>query len=214
MFKLYGSIENDDVIEFEGQSYDMDMSFDNVLHVIDILSDTEEDDLFKIQITICLLLDWGMDDLEHYPFDVQWQLFEQLMDHLNMVGGDADDAEGAGQQVMDYTQDAEAIYASFFYAYKLDLFEEQGRLHYKKFVALLQHLHKDTAFKEIVGYRTMKIPTEKEASKDYIKHLRKMKRLYKLKSKDTDTASEAEARDERLSAIGARFKSKKRREDT
>lgn len=207
MFKLYGSIEEDDVIEFEGQSYAVDMAFDTVLHVIDILSDPEEDEMFKVNLTICLMLDWDMEDLDSYSFEALWQLFESLMHRINLNGDDDESGEADSQQrVMDYTQDAEAIYASFFYAYKLDLFEQQGKLHYRKFIALLQHLHKDTAFKEIVGYRTMKVPSKKEASDDYIKHIKKMKRLYRLE--EADSATEQEDRDARLSAIGNRYKSK------
>jgi hypothetical protein len=84
------------------------------------------------------------------------------------------------KKIFDYRKDAELIYASFFAVYKLDLFELQGKLHWKKFQALMMHLDDNSPFKQVIGYRTMKVPTEKEATKEYIQHVRKMKRIYAL----------------------------------
>jgi Bacteriophage Gp15 protein len=86
----------------------------------------------------------------------------------------------------DFVKDAELIYASFFAVYKLDLFELQGKLHWRKFEALLLHLDDNSPFKQIIGYRTMKIPTEKQASKEYIQHVRKMQQLYSLEDGPKD----------------------------
>ncbi|MCD3500779.1 bacteriophage Gp15 family protein, partial [Streptococcus equi subsp. equi] len=63
----------------------------------------------------------------------------------------------------------ELIFASFFQSYHLDLFEQQGKLHWRKFMSLLMNLHKDTPFKEVVSYRVMKVPNKDEASEEYIK---------------------------------------------
>src|SRR5690625_3825659 len=88
------------------------------------------------------------------------------------------------EKAYDLVQDAEYIYASFMHTYHIDLFEQQGKLHWKKFKALLNGLGEDTIFSRIVGIRTADLPTGKGTSKER-ERLRKLKRKYALKEDDT-----------------------------
>lgn len=182
MFSLSEHI--DDVIDFGGEERAIDMSFDNIINVQNLILDPEEDDYFKVVMSVTLLLDEDYEALmELFDFEYIYDTFELLLEHIGFKNKD-DDTEGSSnksaERVFDYKQDAGAIFASFFHAYKLDLIEQRGRLHYFKFKALLENLPEDTAHSKIIGYRTMKVPSQKEASKDYISHVRKMKRLYRL----------------------------------
>ena len=49
--------------------------------------------------------------------------------------------------------DGEYIFASFMQAYQMDLIEEQGKLHWKKFNALLSGLPDGTKFVEVMKIR-------------------------------------------------------------
>ncbi len=61
--------------------------------------------------------------------------------------------------VMDYLQDSEAIVASFWQAYGLDL-EQTTSLHWWTFLALLKNLPSETMFQKIVSLRTRKLPAK------------------------------------------------------
>jgi hypothetical protein len=103
-------------------------------------------------------------------------LFKYLMKEF--IGIDVDKQEENQTKTFDFTKDAEIIYASFFSEYHMDLVEMQGILHWNKFIALLNYLDDESKFKQIVGIRTMKVPSSQEASQEYIDHIRKMKDTY------------------------------------
>lgn len=77
--------------------------------------------------------------------------------------------------------DAEYIYASFMQAYGIDLIEQQGKLHWFKFQALLSGLPKDTKFCEIVSIRQWKKPNKNDTE---AKQMAKLKDYYKLPDDD------------------------------
>lgn len=184
MFSLSEHI--DDSIVFDGQAYDLDMSFDNVINVQNLLL-SDEDNYFKVIMSVVLMTDIEFDVLAEYDFDQVYEMFEHLLEHIGF-GNSKDKSEtgstGQNKKVFDYKQDAEAIYASFFYAYSVDLIDLRGKLHYKKFKALLENLPEDATMSKIIGYRTMKVPSQKESSKEYINHVKKMKQLYRLDGGD------------------------------
>src|SRR5690606_36784562 len=66
--------------------------------------------------------------------------------------------QGSEKPPYDLEKDAEYIYASFMYDYGIDLFEQQAKLHWRKFKALLVGLSDDSMFKRVVAIRTMEVP--------------------------------------------------------
>lgn len=182
MFSLSEHI--DDVIDFGGEQHAIDMSFDNIINVQNLILDEDEDSYFKVIMAVTLLLDVEFETLiDNFDFDYLYDIFEELLNLIGFINKESDSDGDAGaptKKVFDYKQDSEAIFASFFYAYNLDLIEAKGQLHYFKFKALLENLPEDASLSKIIGYRTMKIPTQKESSKEYISHIKKMKQLYKL----------------------------------
>ncbi|WP_369350391.1 Gp15 family bacteriophage protein [Streptococcus hillyeri] len=189
-----------DTFEFGGHIVAVDLAFDVVLRVMELLADEEVDDYAKIVWTLDMLLPYF--DRTELSFDEEFELFEYILKTFIYEQED-DDGLGGGTQTktMDFEKDAELIFASFFQSYHLDLFEQQGKLHWLKFMSLLMNLHKDTPFKEVVSYRVMKVPNKDEASEEYIKHVKKMKRLYSLE----DEAEYQVKNDDKLSALAARF---------
>lgn len=179
----------EDTVSFLDQEYDIDMSFNNVIDVQALII-SEEDSYFKVLMTVTLLIDVPFENLIDIEFEQVYEVFDALIIYLGFKEPDegasniSEDPDSSSKKTFDYKQDAEAIYASFFYAYKLDLRKLRNKMHYFEFKALLMNLPEDAPFSKIVGYRTMKIPTEREAGKDYIKHVRKMKRIYRLEGED------------------------------
>lgn len=179
---------HDNSFKFKGKTFNCDMAFDNVLNFFALLNDKSLSDDEKIFIAIEILVIESA-DLEIDSYEEQYALFKYLLKHF--IDIDLDEKKEKGDNDMndegqpsvksfDYQKDAELIFASFYRAYRIDLFKEQGKLHWKKFTALLINLDDDTAFKKVIGYRMMKIPTTKEASNEYISHIRQMKNKYSL----------------------------------
>jgi hypothetical protein len=73
--------------------------------------------------------------------------------------------------------DAEYIYASFMQAYGIDLIEQQGKLHWHKFQALLAGLPEDTKFRQVVSIRMWKKPSKHDTEE---KQMMKLKDVYRL----------------------------------
>src|SRR5690625_1400472 len=89
------------------------------------------------------------------------------------------------EKIFDFVQDAEFIYASFMHTYQIDLFEQQGKLHWKKFKALLNGLSEDSIFSRVVGIRTAELPTGKGMAKER-ERLRKLKQKFAIEEDDED----------------------------
>lgn len=175
-----------ETVEIDGKEYPIDLSFDNVLRLIDMLHDPELDDVTQIETGLEMLLGTSLDD---YDIEKKEKIFYEIF--KNTIGKDAEeshpvDIEGnplptrKEDRVYSLKQDAGFIYASFYQDYGIDLFEQQGRLHWEKFKALLDGLRGDTRFKEIIEIRTMELPSGKGTSKQRRKIL-KLKEVYALR---------------------------------
>lgn len=173
-----------ETVEIDGKTYKLDLSFDNVLRLIDMLNDKELSDITQIETGLLMLLGVELD----YPIDKKEEIFYQIF--YETIGKKVEenipvDIEGnpmpakKEEKVYSIKQDAPYIYASFYQDYGIDLYEMQGKLHWEKFKALLEGLRPDTKFKEIVNIRTMELPTGKGTEKQR-KHIRELKEIYKL----------------------------------
>jgi Bacteriophage Gp15 protein len=181
-FKLTDTFDND-CFEYEGKVFHVDMAFDNILRLFEMFDDESFFEWEKILLALEILI-VEYDELKDKPYEELFELFKYVMKEFLEI--DLDKPAEKQKKIMDYKKDAELIYASFFAVYKIDLFELHGKLHWKKFQALLTHLDDNSPFKQVIGYRTMKVPSEKQASKEYIQHVRKMKQLYALEDEKSN----------------------------
>ena len=85
-----------------------------------------------------------------------------------LSGGNVPHYKSNGKQTVDYTQDADVIFASFFQAYKIDLNKEN--YHWYVFVSLFNGLPEETPMKKLMELRSWK--PSKNDSKEYIKEMR------------------------------------------
>lgn len=178
-------------VELNHQLYAIDLSFDNVLAIIDLLNDAELSDIE--QITTALYLFFGqylqesLEDQSHILTQL-FEVFIEAQDDNNDVQYDiagnvmpthyTEDKESI--DYYDLTQDAPYIYASFLQDYHMDLFQQQGKLHWWQFKALLMSLSEETKFKKVLEIRQMELPTGKGSSKQR-EAIRKMKEIYAIK---------------------------------
>src|SRR5690625_7804281 len=105
------------------------------------------------------------DDLEQYDIETKAQIFIDLFKSaigadeekhraVDLAGNPMPKMTDDDEKAHDLVQDAEYIYASFMHTYHIDLFEQQGKLNWKKYKSLLTGLGDDTIFSRIVGIRT------------------------------------------------------------
>lgn len=183
-FKLTDTF--DDHFEYEGKTFHVDMAFDNILRLFELFDDKSIPEWEKVLWGLEILI-VEYDKLKEKSFEEQFELFKFVLREFLDIDLDQPPEQLEQQKkVMDYTKDAELIYASFFAVYKIDLFEMHGKLHWKKFQALLTHLPDDSKFKEVVGYRTMKIPSANKVTKEYRDHVIRMKQLYALEDEGSN----------------------------
>lgn len=179
-------------IEINGISYDVDMSFDNILRLNDMLNDDQLDDVTQIFLGIQLLFSGPL----NMPIEEQAEVFNQAYHVLigaeaekeieydilgNPMPGQGQSEEDVQDTLYDIKQDAEYIFASFMQDYGIDLFEQQGQMHWCKFKALLSGLSETTKFKKVLEIRQMPLPTGKGSAK-HRKEVEEMKKAYELKS--------------------------------
>jgi len=183
----------EDTAEIDGVTYELDMSFDNILRLFDLIKDESINDVVKVETGLIMLIN---DNLEQYDIETKAQIFIDLF--KSAIGSDDEEEQAvdlAGnpmpkitdndKKIHDLVQDAEYIYASFMHTYRIDLFEMQGKLHWKKFKALMTGLDEGSIFSRVVGIREAELPTGKGTSKER-ERLRKLKRKYALKEDDTN----------------------------
>lgn len=158
-----------DTVEYKGLFYKLTPSFDNVLKLLSIEEDNNLDSDEKLELMLHFLL-----GEENYPVEhgLLLEIFRVLFPSHK---------EGGTAKIYDFNQDAQYIYAAFKQAYGIDLFEEQGRLHWLQFIALLQGIPDDTKFAQILQIRSTPLPKPTRHNAEYRLRLLRLKNIYRLK---------------------------------
>ncbi len=171
----------DDTITIDDKTYTLNLTFDNVLRVYDVNNDTELDLVTKVDLGLYLLLgetpkyeDDGwlsaplkLNEIER--LEVYTSLINQLKPGLKEDEDDYEDedfdddlTEPELPKLFDLDVDSDYIFSGFMQAYGIDLIEQQGKLHWYKFNALLNGMPDDTKFSQIVGIRSWKKPNKSD----------------------------------------------------
>lgn len=179
-------------VDIDGTTYPIDMSFDNILRLIDMLNDDELSDDIQVVTGVRMLIG----DVD-FDLEIQAKVLNNLFEKLIAKGAEKEQAyDIAGNpmpsinakskdELYSLVEDAEYIYASFMQDYGMDLFEHQGKLHWDKFRALLSGLRDDTKFKKVLEIRQMELPTGKGTEKQR-KAIIEAKKEYALKGQSIE----------------------------
>lgn len=128
---------SDNTTEYNGTTYELDLAFNNVLSVFDILGDDILTTVEKLDTALYMLTNKEVDEMGLNPIEKSELLNNIFEQHI----GDAHkekyveyDLKGKPMPVREdnemdeipysFVHDAEYIYASFVQAYNIDLFEE------------------------------------------------------------------------------------------
>lgn len=181
-----------DTTEVDGVTYALDLSFDNVLRLIDMLNDKGLSDVVQVETGLVMLLGKELTcDIERKA-SIFYSLYEKVImsevkdkQAVDIKGNPMPSESSGDKTVYSLIEDAEYIYASFMQDYGMDLFEYQGKLHWNKFQALLSGLRDDTKFKKVMEIRQMELPTGKGSEK-HRKAILEAKKVYALKGQDIE----------------------------
>ncbi|EAW7141350.1 hypothetical protein FG284_13315 [Listeria monocytogenes] len=191
-----------DIYEYEGKEYKLDLAFDNVLRVIDLTEDNSLSDVFRANLAIDVLfaddMPWLRSNEEDEYANIEEKSLVLIDIFTNYIVKENDDGllydidgnkmpsatnnNDDAEEIASYslTQDADYIYASFLQDYNIDLLDSRGKMHWYKFRALLESLRDDTTIKTIIGIRQAELPSGKGTEKER-NELIKLKNRYKLK---------------------------------
>lgn len=186
MLQLAYPIEDSVIID--GIEHEIDMSFDNVLRLIDMLSDEELSNAQKAEYGIKMLFDKDLSYDIETKADIFIEVFENKIGKgkknnkaVDLDGNPLPIEEGNDSEERQYClkQDADYIYASFMSDYGIDLIEQQGKLHWYQFRALLSGLTEGSKFLRVIEIRTSELPKGKHAGKQR-ERMQKLKQAYSL----------------------------------
>lgn len=181
--------------EYKGIEYPIDLTFDNVLDIFDVLADEDLDDYDKAETSLLYLFDGEHLDPEMATIapedavDVWNDIFENYVSVTDKEVADYD-LQGNPmpkkemKKLINIEKDAEFIFSSFQQAYRINLFEEQGRMHWHEFQALLNGLPENTIFKRIIQIRAWE--PSKHESKEYRKSMSELQEIYSLEEEQEE----------------------------
>lgn len=160
--------------------YPIDLSFDNVLDVLDVFRDPDLFKKQKVELGIELLV--GATDLEFLSLLEMWDFIRVEFILLGEDSGPETDELGnemptKSNKSIDLVADAKYIYASF-RQIGINLFQEQGKLSWQEFQALLVSLPDDTIMQRIIQIRNWEPQKGMDAKEK--KKMRELQRKYAL----------------------------------
>ena len=167
---------------YNDDGYTIDLAFDNVLDVFDVLEDQSLRDYEKAEINLELLLNETLNGKEAVEL---WNyVYEQFIEIKSKqpieydLKGNPMPVVKEQKKMIDFDKDAEYIFASFQQAYGMNLFKEQGKLHWHEFQALLNGLPTQTIMQRIIQVRMWE-PSKGESS-EYKQAMRELQKVYSL----------------------------------
>ncbi|AER21672.1 TPA: bacteriophage Gp15 family protein [Streptococcus suis] len=184
----------DDKLVLNNTEYRLLLSFDRVLWVFDMWGNKEIPPQLKPKLALAKLTDdvtfKDMDTEEALAiyadiFEKHIQVTRAIdeVDRYDIEGNvmpkkPKDDLESDDKPLFSIKYDGEYIFSSFMQAYNIDLIEEQGKLHWKKFNALLSGLPDGTKFVEVMKIRAWK-PSKGDSTKEK-QRMRELQEEYAL----------------------------------
>ena len=121
-------------VVYGGKTYKLKPYFDNVLKVFALQKEQDLSERDRLELSLDLLVKSKHSKLsERVKTELLNTIYDVLMDT------EKSEPDGAAP-IFDFVQDAGYIYASFLSDYGLDLYEQQGHLHWWAFIQLFRGL--------------------------------------------------------------------------
>lgn len=202
-----------DKLVIDDKEYLLNLSFDNVLKMFEMLRDEDIPEYVKPHFAIRMLISQSLegetreerakafnDTFEDFSIEEMSEVFKSVFEeHISLSDVEDNHVEYdlAGNPMKttasddtkqrapyDIRCDGDYIYSSFVQAYNMDLFDMQGKLHWRKFNALLSGLPEGTKLMEVIKIRKWK--PQKGDSTEYKEEMRKLQKDYALPYEDIE----------------------------
>lgn len=196
-----------DKLVIDDKEYALDLSFGNILKMFEMMRDDDIPEYIKPHFAIRMLISKSLagetreekaesfnSDFEGYSVEEMSKVFKSVFEeHISLSDVEDNHVEYdlAGNPMKttasddtkqrapyDIRYDGDYIYASFLQAYNIDLFDVQGKLHWRKFNALLSGLPEGTKLMEVIKIRKWK--AQKGDSSEYKEEMRRLQKDYAL----------------------------------
>lgn len=180
----------------------LDLTFDNVINFYLMMDDEELSDGEKVAIGLQLLVD-NYEIISDLPPKEQYDIWTLIINkfikpkkteqELKMEeeakkakenNKDFDQNESEDKKIFDFEIDGERIFASFMMDYNIDLFEQKGKMDFRKFLALLNGLSEKTPLMQVMNIRQMEIPQLNKYNGKQVAKMRKLKAKYQIGKTD------------------------------
>lgn len=165
-----------DSITVDGREYRLTLWFDRVIRYFDLLGD---DRLTPEEITAAGFA-WLVDCPRPPAPEVCTRVLRCIEHDIIAPPRRQLSSRRAQKRAVDFTFDAQEIYASFMRDYGIDLVKERGRLHWCAFIALFNGLSDDTPIRRIMRIRTEEMPAPTRSNAKQLQTLTELKTLYAL----------------------------------
>ena len=194
------------VLEIEGeeQIFPLLLSFDRVLKLFEMWGDKKIPEIMRPLLALKILTGVSFENLTvDEAMEIVRAIFEE---HIQPRKADNDveydlagnviktvSADKSQKRLYNLRYDGDYVFASFMQAYKIDLIEEIGKLHWKKFNALLVGLPEGTKFVEVLKIRSYE--PQKGDSSEYIQKMREPQKEFRLPDEEADDETEEDSWD-------------------
>lgn len=170
-------------IKFDGETYQINLAFDNVIKYLELVEDDSENKELK-----ALKLFFGDQEIPLDPdfIESSFKLINETITKSAYQGNSSKDwsMNIAPQHIYSYEQDADAIYSSFMMQYHIDLLKERGKMHWCVFRALFDGLGEDTPIQRIIELRQKNLTDVSDEQRGKVMQLQQ---YYALKLKKPKT---------------------------
>jgi len=194
------------VLEIEGeeQIFPLLLSFDRVLKLFEMWGDEEIAESVRPLLALKILTGVSFENLTvDEAMEIVRAIFEEHIQtrkvddevEYDLAGNviKTTSSEEPHKRLYNLKYDGDYVFASFMQAYRIDLIEEIGRLHWKKFNSLLVGLPEGTKFVEVLKIRSYE--PQKGDSQEYIEKMRELQREFRLPDEDVDDETEEDSWD-------------------
>ena len=191
-------------IEGEEQIFPLLLSFDRVLKLFEMWGDEEIPKIMRPILALKILTGVSFENLTvDEAMEIVRAIFEEHIRprkvddevEYDLAGNviKTTSTEDPQKRLYNLRYDGDYVFASFMQAYRIDLIEEIGRLHWKKFNALLVGLPEGTKFVEVLKIRSYE--PQKGDSPEYIEKMRELQREFRLPDEDVDDETEEDSQE-------------------
>lgn len=179
MLSLYR--DSKDSIKIDGVDYPIDCNFNVVLANLELSQVTDINELAKVRIALKNYLNVSDEQLAKWGYKKQVEIYINISQQLFSSGTTSEQSNTTeDKSAYSFAEDADFIFASFMKDYGINLIEKRNNMHWNEFKALFLSLSKDTRIVEVMQIRNW--TESKEDSKEHIADMKKLQRIYALKT--------------------------------